>query len=118
MFKLLANTGVGEAYYSRWGLGFSPDIFVDPSENADSVATNVAQLTFALAGLLSVPTTNTTTTTTITNPITMSNTAMPSSIVDGVVAYDGGAHRGWHCSSTITPGLMPVRLAVVFPVLP
>ena len=90
MFKLLAATGVDEAYYSRWGLGFSPDIFADPSENADSVATNVAQLAFALADLPSVPTTNTTAIESSPLDPSSSSSSNSSSIVDGVVGLDGG----------------------------
>ena len=80
LFKLLAATGVREAYYSRWGLGFQGDVFADPAANADSVATNVAQLAYALAGLPSVPTTN--------SSSSGSSGSSSSSMVDGVVALD------------------------------
>jgi hypothetical protein len=88
MFRLLAATGVQEAYYSRWGLGYQPDIFAAPAGNADSVATNVARLSYALAGLPMVPTTNASTGT----PTSSSSSSSSSlSIVDGVVALDAGA---------------------------
>jgi hypothetical protein len=56
-FNQLVLTGVPDAYYSRWGLTFSPDHFAGASSTVDSVATNVARLTHALAGLPRVPTT-------------------------------------------------------------
>jgi hypothetical protein len=56
-FDQLVLTGVPDAYYSRWGLTFYPDHFAEASSTVDSVATNVARLTHALAGMPRVPTT-------------------------------------------------------------
>ena len=95
LFKLLAGTGAPEAYYSRWGLGFQPDVFADPAGSADSVATNVARLTYALAGLPRVPTANAS----AGGGGGGGGACSASSIVDGVVALDssarGGGGGGW-----------------------
>ena len=102
MFRRLAATGVPDVYYSRWGLGYAPGAFADPAGNADTVATNVAQLAYALAGLPSVPTTNAST------GGSGGSGCASSSIVDGVVALDssgggggGGGGGGWRVAALL-----------------
>ena len=89
LFKLLAATRVPEAYYSRWGLGFSPDLFAAAADTADTVAGNVATLAHALSGLPSVPTIN------ATASAAPRGGGSPSSLVDGVVALDRGGGAQW-----------------------